>query len=352
MRLDLALGIALLATKTSCGQLPKSGTLSAQDERSFRAELSRLEWLSETAADKATVDYTLARTWAAGQQWPEAMQWLRRVDPKSGIDPSKDRIFASLRGTAEFEEVIKLTREAATPIGNSRQAFRIAEGDLAPESMAYDPGAKMFYFGSLKKGKVVRCSPVGACTDFVTGMGTILGLKADGKYLRFLNNSDQESALMTYELKTARMVRKHAVGAGHLLNDLVISPTGEVFMTDTRGGAVWRLAPGAQELEILPGQFQFANGIAFSSDAERLYVSTFPDGVTVFDLRTHAASALRRPSGLCLANVDGLYFYRGNLIAIQTVSWPHALSDLFWSAMGTLPRASTSWNAATHYLTA
>ncbi len=279
--------------------------------------MSRLEQLSETAADKATVDYALARTWAAGQQWPEAIQWLRRLDPESGIDPSKDRIFASLRGTVEFEEIVKLIRKAATPVANSRQAFPVAEGDLAPESVAYDPGARMFYFGSLRKGKVVRCSPGGACEDFLTGMGAILGLKVRGRNLWLLNNSDPESAVMPYDLKTRRLVGKHTVGTGHLLNDLVISPAGEAFITDTRVGAVWRLAPGARELEMLPGRFEFANGIAISSDATRLYVSTFPDGVTVFDLPTHTASALQRPDGLCLANVDGLYFYRGTLIAIQ-----------------------------------
>jgi hypothetical protein len=134
VRLDLTLGFALLAASASYGQLPKSGTLSGEDERSFRAELSRLEQLLETAADKATVNYALARTWAAGEQWPEAIQRLRRLDPESGIDPSKDRIFASLRGTAEFEEIVKLFRKAAAPVANSRQAFRVAEGDLAPEA--------------------------------------------------------------------------------------------------------------------------------------------------------------------------------------------------------------------------
>src|SRR5579872_1749725 len=177
MRIDLLLGIALLTAKASYGQLPRSEPLSAQDERPFRAELARLERLLETAADKSTVDYALARTWAAGQQWPEAIEWLRRLDPTSGIDPSKDRIFATLHGTVEFEEVVKSIRDAATPVANSSQSFRVLEGDLAPEGVAYDPGTKMFYFGSLRKGKVVRCSPGGACEDFLTGMGTILGLK-------------------------------------------------------------------------------------------------------------------------------------------------------------------------------
>ena len=325
--------------------------MSAEDERAFRAELFRLKRLLETATDRATVDYALARTSAAGQQWQEAMQWLRRLDPRSGIDPSKDRIFASLRGTVEFEEVVRSIREAITPVASSRQAFRVAEGDLAPESVAYDPGAKMFYFGSLRKGKVVRCSPGLACGDFLTGMGTILGLKVHGRNLWLLNNSDQESDVMIYELKTGRFVGKHPIGAGHLLNDLVISPSGEAFFTDTRLGAVWRLAPGAQELEVLPGRFEFANGIAISSDAKWLYVSTFPDGITVLDLQTRTASALQRPAGLCLANVDGCIRTAVTWSLSRTGSWPRELSELFWLAMRNLRRALTSWNAVIRSLT-
>ena len=159
--LPLQFSIALLSATGACAQLPKSGTLSARDERSFRAELSRLERLSKKTADRATVDYALARTWAAGRHWPKAMQRLRLLDPRSGIDPSRDRVFAALRGTVEFEKIL--------------------EGDLAPESLAYDSGAKMFYFGCLRKGKVVQCSAGGICRDFLTGLSTILGLKVDGK---------------------------------------------------------------------------------------------------------------------------------------------------------------------------
>jgi len=77
------------------------------------------------------------------------------------------------------------------------------------------------------------------------------------------------------------------------------------------------LAKGAGELEKLPGRFEAANGIALSRDGGLLYVSTFPDGITVVDLKTHVVSPIARPKDLCLAAIDGLYFYRGALIAIQ-----------------------------------
>jgi hypothetical protein len=49
-----------------------------------------------------------------------------------------DSLYKSLRGTREFEDVLLKTHEATRPISISHEAFRIAEGDLVPESEAYD----------------------------------------------------------------------------------------------------------------------------------------------------------------------------------------------------------------------
>jgi hypothetical protein len=82
------------------------------------------------------------------------------------------------------------------------------------------------------------------------------------------------------------------------------------------------LAKGASALARLPGEFQAANGIALSADAKLLYVSTYPSGIVVADLATHISVPITRvrtagPDDLCLGAVDGLYFFRGALIAIQ-----------------------------------
>jgi hypothetical protein len=107
-------------------------------------------------------------------------------------------------------------------------------------------------------------------------------------------------------------------GAGHLLNDIEIAPSGDVYVTDTRAGTVWRLpANGATELTPIPGRFTFANGLALSPEADLLYVSAWPDGILVVDLKDGAAAPIARPNGLSLAGIDGLYFHRGSLIAIQ-----------------------------------
>ncbi len=114
------------------------------------------------------------------------------------------------------------------------------------------------------------------------------------------------------------MVRRYSVaGAGHEFNDLAIAPAGDVYLTDTPAGMVWHLANGAADLTRLSERFEFANGIALSSEGSLLYVSTFPDGITVLDLKPGIVTPIGRPTNLCLATIDGLYFHGGALIAIQ-----------------------------------
>jgi SMP-30/Gluconolactonase/LRE-like region len=314
----LALALSLAAWPVSA-QLPPSGTLSDTDRPLFRAEVTRLEKLLTAAPDKATVTYLMARTWASAKQWPETMEWLRKVAALNvGFDPSRDSVFSELRGTHEFGEIMLAVEHVTPPVSNSTSAFQVGEGDLVPENLAYDPRDKHFYFGSIKKGKVVRCSTSGDCTEFAGGLGTVLGLKARGDGLWVLSNSNTESALMHYDLRSAGLVHKYSVAApGHDFNDLAFAPAGDIYLSDTRAGAVWHLAPGAMQLNKLSARFEFANGITLSPDGRLLFVSTFPDGITVLDLKTQIAAPITHPPDLCLSTIDGLYYYHGTLIAIQ-----------------------------------
>src|SRR5260370_1267664 len=129
-----------LAAWPAFAQWPASGTLSDTDWPLFRAEIARIEKLLNSAPDKATVTYEMARTWASAKQRPETMQWLRKVaELNAGLDPSREALFAELRGTREFEEILAALRRATPVVSHSRPVFTVTEGDLAPESVAYDP---------------------------------------------------------------------------------------------------------------------------------------------------------------------------------------------------------------------
>jgi hypothetical protein len=311
-------GLVLAGLGQAAAQLPSSDRLSEGDGVAFRAEVARVERMLVSAADKATVTYEIARTWAAGKQWPEAVEWLRKaVDMKAGFDPSREKLFAELWGSHEFAAIEAAALAAMPPVSHSQVAFQVAEGDLVPESMAFDPRGRRFYFGSMRQGKVLRCSVTGECQTFVERLGVVLGLKVFGGGLWVLSNLEKESALVQFELASGRLVRRYAVSGAHNFNDLAFAASGDVYLTDTRAGAVWELKHEGGELTRISGEFGHANGIAVSGDGRMLYVSTFPEGLMVADLKTKEVRAVARPGDLCLATVDGLYFYRGALIAIQ-----------------------------------
>jgi sugar lactone lactonase YvrE len=307
------------AALTASAQLPPSGTLSASDWPQFRAAVADLEKRLPSAPDKCALTYEIAKAYASAKQWPETMEWLRRVaDLKAGLDPTRDSTFADLRNTKEFAAIANAVRDATQPVSHSRPTFEVKEGDLLPESVAYDPAGKQFYFGSMRKGKVIQCSASGDCRPFVAGLGVVVGLKTRDKGLWVLNNAAMESELIHYDLASRQLIRRYPVtGAPHSFNDLTFAPSGDIYLTDTPAGIVWRLANGAAELTKLPGKFPFANGIAISSDGGLLYVATYPDGIFVVDLKTNAIAPIPHPAGLCLATIDGLYFHGDSLIAIQ-----------------------------------
>lgn len=310
--------VLLLAAWPACAQLPASATLTPADSALLHAEVATIEKLLATAPDKNALTYVMARTWASAKQWPEAVEWLQKVaQAKVGADPSRDAVFAELRGTREFEAILAAVRESTPAVTRSELAFTVAEGDLTPESMAYDPVRKLYYFGSLRKGKVVRCTKSGVCGDFAGDLGTVLGIKAHGDGLWLLSNTDRESALIHYDLVSGKLVRKYSAAGEHLFNDLVVAQAGDVFLTDTKAGAIWHLAKNSSQLTRLPGSFDFANGVTISPDGKLVYVSTFPDGILVLDIKTHTAAPIARPGDLCMANIDGLYFHQGALIAVQ-----------------------------------
>ena len=319
---------AIILVSAAFSQIPSSEILSLADQKAFREEIDHLESLQRTAADRCTVMYTLAGTWAAGGQFREALDTLQKVIGLNvGLDPTADLGFKRLRQTREYQALIDKVRQDTPPVHHSRLAFTVPESDLVPEGIAYDATGDRFFLGSTLKHKIVQCTLQHGCRSFVAegqdGLGVVLGLKADRntKSLWAASNSDRESALFRYDLRSGKLVHKYAVATAgsHELNDLVVDSTGAVFVTDTRMGAVLWVRNGAGRLEVWEPRLRVerANGIALSADETKLYVAGFPDGITVVDLASRSFRPIRRPRNLCLAMIDGLASYGDSLVAIQ-----------------------------------
>jgi hypothetical protein len=292
------------------------------------ADLRRVH---EAVPGHAGLAWVAARAAARAGDRAAAVAMLRHVAALGVAAPTGDTAFATLRGDTAFEAAARALAALAAPIVASDTALVLPDPDLLPEALAHDPRDGSFYVGSMAKRKVVRWTRDGRWRDFA-GVGRdtllpVLGMRVDPARGALWVNTARERAgttrgateLVRIDLATGAVRARYAppdTGA-HLFNDLVIAADGRIFFTDSEGGGVWRLDPGATAVApLVPGgRFTYPNGIALAADG-RLYVAHV-GGVSLIDTRTGSDALVAGPPTVAAAGIDGLYLVGGCLVGVQ-----------------------------------
>lgn len=263
-----------------------------------------------------------------------------------GLGAETDPAFASLSSLSGFRALLPAIAENARPITRSAPAFTVGEADLIPEGIAWDPGTRSLFLGSLAKHKVVVVSSDGKVRDFVPpdrdGLPLVLGMKVDRERKPPSlwactaegdpaegENASRRSFVFRFDLETGKTLQKipSPPGGRHLFNDLAIARNGDVYFTDSEEGTFYRLPAGTESLErLVPADtLVYPNGIALSDDGRFLYVAD-AGGILLWDVAKRRSSPLAGPGGVFLGGIDGLSFWRGALIGVQNGAKPHRVA--------------------------
>ncbi|MFP5288671.1 MAG: SMP-30/gluconolactonase/LRE family protein [Thermoanaerobaculia bacterium] len=305
--------------------------LTAQDAPS----LQQLEQMLTASPDHGGVWLELAAAHARAGNKSEAARWLEKAIAR-GLDfDLNDPTFAVLRESPELKPLLARAEANRRVVSRSKAAFRIPEKDLIPEGIAHDPKTGAFFLGSLHKSKIVRIDKAGKVSDFTTsgqdGLWEVLGMKVDPATRTLwvcsaagaaAGEADGSAGLFRYDVDTGKLRGKHVLPGKpqpHLFNDLAFGAGGEVFLTDSKAGTLYRLKPGQDQLEVFvgPGTLIYPNGVAISTDHKKLFVADFAKNLSIVDVATGQARPLPHPERVNVAGIDGLYLYGNTLIAVQ-----------------------------------
>ncbi len=324
--------------------------LGAYKEKDYPAFLSNFEVAVKLSPGHPEMMYHLARAHALLGNKEEAIVWLNRcIDMGFYFDVYESKDFDSIRDSGEFKAILKKIEGMKTPVNNSEIAFVISEKDLMPEGITYDPAEEKFYIGSLHKRKVTSIDRNGKIEDFIRekqdGLWGVAGIKVDAKRrilwvnsvaLPNMRRSKKEklglSGVFKYDLNNGKLIKKYLDNKPniHLFNDLVINSEGDVFITNSLFGAIYVIPHERDELELFvkPDRFTYPNGIALSGDERYLYV-IHAEGASIIDIGTRSCFALTHSEDIALTGIEGLYFYRNSLVAIQNGYKPERVIRFF-----------------------
>lgn len=255
-----------------------------------------------------------------------------------------DSGFMKIWNHSLLQGILERTKKRSEVIASSF-AFALPEKDLIPEGIAYDPRQQKFYISSIYKRKVITLNMDGTVSDFVSeaqdGLLAVIGMKVDAarNCLWVMNSIDWprprtfkkeevgNAAAFQYDIETKRLLHKYAVTdtLPHFFNDAVILANGEVYVTDSEAGTIFKIDQNTKTItQWWTGKkFIYPNGITVSPNQQYLFVAHWL-GISRISIADTQGILLPAKIRTVLSGIDGLYFYNNSLIGIQNGVGPQA----------------------------
>lgn len=268
----------------------------------------------------------------------EALDLLERL-AKMGLSYSFERNedLKPLFENERFKAIVSQIASNRIPINASEKIFEVDDKTLIAESVAFDPRSGSYFVGSVHRRKIIEIDRTGKQSEYSRpedGLWSVLGLRVDTArgYLwaassavpqmtGFKESNKGRAGIFKYDLRTRKLLRAFLLptGESHLLGDLLVDGEGNVYATDSVSPNIYRIDLRKNEISLFLSSDRFSSlqGLAFAKRNEELFVADYSKGVFRIDVATKAITQMKPADHVTLLGIDGLYYYRGQLIAIQ-----------------------------------
>jgi sugar lactone lactonase YvrE len=217
--------------------------------------------------------------------------------------------------------------------GNGERTFTLQPDPAGnPEGIVWDKRNRAFYVSITADGAIYR-GTLGSdtVTPFIPGSAGKAAVGIEVKRGKLYVAGGPTGTITVYDLATKNAVATFQTGAGGFLNDLVVTPRGDVYVTDSLRPTLWHVTreqvaagsgtPQALDLSAgLPYQAGFSvNGIVAKTPRKLVVVQTNTGKLFRIDLAHggSAISAIDEIEGVNLPGGDGMILDRGKLVVVQ-----------------------------------
>ncbi|WP_158597727.1 SMP-30/gluconolactonase/LRE family protein [Aquimarina sp. AD10] len=212
------------------------------------------------------------------------------------------------------------------------------EKDLMPEGIAINSSTKKLYLNSLKNNKIVSSSLDGSSPttflesnkhNYLAGFG--MTIKGDTLYAlgNSLTQNKNKSILLLLQLSSGDLIDSYSINDStfHYLNDLAVSSTNKIFITDSESNKIYTIQRPSKNIEVYldAEEVSNSNGITISNDDELLYLAS-SKGIRIIE--TVSKKIINKPRK-DYSGIDGLKYYNNNLYGIVNAKRDRTQNGLF-----------------------
>jgi hypothetical protein len=357
-RVLLTLGIALIMTVALWAEPPERILLREaqvlQKSGDLAGFVAKLEAVRQLNPDYPRGLLLLARGYAATNRPADAMATLQSLAAMGLTHPiERDKAFSILHGLPGLADLAKNFAANAAPKGEGRIAFELPAREGIIESLAVDSHGN-WYFGDARERCIWRRDVAGNLSRFsaAENLSGVFGLKLDEKTgtlwaataalpeMRGYTEADKgRAALVAIDLASGQVRRTYSApadGREHVFGDVLLASDGTVYVSDSGPAVIWRLVPGAADLEMWLDCDHCVNlqGMVESADHRSLIFADYLTGLWRADLASKALDHFPSLPDQTLHGLDSLYAVPGGLIATQNGTQPQRVVRLSLDATG------------------
>lgn len=287
--------------------------------------------------DSPAVLLELAAVAARQDDGPAAIAALEKIAALGAAPPvERDPRFASLQGSAPFRRVLQAFSRLREPAGIAEELTSLTGRTGILEGIAWRARTGDLFLGDVRHRGIWRRDREGRVARFSAEDESLLGIfglaidetrgllwaamSAVPEMEGFSPEMKGAAGLAAFSLATSELVRVVEVpddGREHGLGDLHIAEDGTVYATDAKAPVIWKLEPGAEELQRFAEERSLVSLQGIVRWRDDFLVADYQRGLLAVSAVDGRFRQLLPPPGASLVGLHGLVATPAGIAATQ-----------------------------------
>jgi len=292
------------------------------------------------------ITYNLALLAAIAGDQAASIGYLSEIADMGLTTDLSNEAFAGFVGAPDFQGIEARLSDNGKPLMVAQDVVSTSVPVPLSEGIVWDEANGRYLISSVHDRAIYQMDMTGRVTPFSAEgshgllMGA-MGMSVDQAHgLLWVATSaleqmkgysaaaDGMAGVFAFDLTTGEVRHRYMFpstpGRNHVFGEVLVGHADDIFLSNSTGNHLFHLRPDGMVENIYElDNAASLQGMALSADESMLVVADYTTGLHLIDLSSGESRYLPAPPGGNLMGIDGLYSYKGDLIAIQNGVTPN-----------------------------